>query len=252
MRLAAFTAVAAMCVSAGACDSATGPEAGPFPSLPGISDAVIPDSLRPAYQDDAVRLALRFLEATHSPARNSVEPPAALVRTLRDALTHVYLFEHAARDTVIEVLRIHTFPNPPLHELIVGVDTTHAWVSEWRAGRRFTGQPSVDALLEQYQLSVREYYPWSFGHAVVLRAAAPLNMAALARRFVGIAGIRYAEPNGYMGDGNDIRARVQGSGWRLDYSLGAGDCPAGCTMRTTWSFLVDHAGTVSYLGRSGS
>jgi hypothetical protein len=252
MRLAAFIAVAAMCVSAGACDSATGPEAGQFPSLPGVGDALIPDSLRPAYRDDAVRLALRFLEATHSPGRNGVEPPAALVRTLRDALNHVYLFEHAARDTVIEVLRIHTFPNPQLHELIVGVDTTHAWVGEWRAGHRFTGQPGVDALLAQYQLSLREYYPWSFGHAVVLRSAEPLNMAALARRFVGIAGIRYAEPNGYMGDGNDIRARVQGSGWRLDYSLGAGDCPAGCTLRTTWSFLVDHAGTVSYLGRSGS
>jgi hypothetical protein len=250
MRLAATAAIVILAATA-ACDSVTGPGESEFPTLPPVSDAVLPDSIRAAYRDDAIRLALRYVESVSAAPITPVEPPAQLVRTLLDGLAHVYRFPHPARDTVVDVLRIHTFPNPQLYELIVGVDTTFAWVREWRAGNRLTGEPAIDALLQQYRLNVREYYPWLSGHAVVLRSAEPLNMNALARRFSGIAGVRYAEPNGFMGDGNDIRASVQGNAWRLDYSLGTGDCPAGCTSRITWSFLVDRGGAVTYLGRGG-
>jgi hypothetical protein len=54
-----------------------------------------------------------------------------------------------------------------------------------------------------------------------------------------------------VGDGPDIRASVHGEGWRLDYSVGFGDCPAGCIYRHTWSFAVSGDGVVTFLGRSG-
>ena len=53
------------------------------------------------------------------------------------------------------------------------------------------------------------------------------------------------------GDGNDIRA-LRGAPILLDYSVGYGDCPAGCIARRTYHFAVHADGTVEYLGASGS
>jgi hypothetical protein len=89
------------------------------------------------------------------------------------------------------------------------------------------------------------------GDVALLRTSRPLNMAALAARFATVPGVIRAEPNCCVGDGNDIRARPENGGWRLEYSVGFGDCPAGCTGRRVWSFAVDNTGAVRYLGASG-
>jgi hypothetical protein len=218
------------------------------PSVPGTPDALLPDELRAQYHTDGLRLAARHLETTGAYERNDVELPAALVTTLFNALSRVYAVEHPARDSVVELHRIHTFPDFPLHEVLVGVDPAQSWVQEWQSGNRLTGEPTVDAPMQADGLELVRYYGWISGNAVLLRSNQPLNTAALSRRFTGIAGVRYVEPNRYAGDGNDIRARIQGGAWRLDYSFGTGDCPAGCTYRRTWSFLVESSGAVRFLG----
>ena len=53
------------------------------------------------------------------------------------------------------------------------------------------------------------------------------------------------------GDGNDIRAS-RADLILLDYSVGYGDCPAGCIGRRFYHFAVHEDGTVDYLGASGS
>ena len=58
-----------------------------------------------------------------------------------------------------------------------------------------------------------------------LRAAAPLNAVALAPLFRDVEGVLLAQPTGWAGDGNDIRATAKDDGWRLDYSRGFGDWP---------------------------
>jgi hypothetical protein len=42
------------------------------------------------------------------------------------------------------------------------------------------------------------------------------------------------------------------SGVRLDYSVGYGDCPAGCIGRRFYHFVVHADGTVEYRGASGT
>jgi hypothetical protein len=39
---------------------------------------------------------------------------------------------------------------------------------------------------------------------------------------------------------------------RLDYSVGYGDCPAGCIGRRFYHFVVHADGTVEYRGASGT
>lgn len=229
------------------CESVSGPGE-TFPLIPHASDEHLGDPERAAYEEDAVRLALRRLEEIGSPALMEVYPPAVLVDGLYDALMLVTLFDHPAKDSVAG---IHTFPVPETREILVGVDSTAAWVDAWRSGIAETGNPAVDDLMTTYGLEPDRFYEWAIGHYAVLRAGAPLNATALATLFRSIDGVLAAETNRMGGDGNDIRARPRDGGWQLDYSVGFGDCPAGCINRHTWSFVVDGDGVVRYIGSSG-
>jgi hypothetical protein len=234
-----------------ACAEPTAP-ADDFPRVEQASQRVPDGPLRNAYQEDAVRLAVRHLVDTRSPAQHDVEPPAPLVAGLFNALERVHGFAHPARDTVVDVFRIHTFPRPQTRQVMVRVDPTHAWTQAWSQGNTVTGSPAVDSLVLRYGLALRNYYRWTIGEVAVLHAGQPLNATALAARFAPIPGVIWAEQDGVGGDGGDIRASRSGDAWRLDYSVGYGDCPAGCINRRTWSFSVSAAGAVRYLGASGS
>jgi hypothetical protein len=223
----------------------------PYPLILDPAEADLTETQRLVIEEDAVRLAIRHLIEAGSPHASDVIPPAGLVASLYNALVHVHQMSHPVRDSVVDMYRIRTFPSPATRELMVRVDPAREWTTAWKDLNAMTGDPSIDSLVEEYDLSVRIYYEWTIGEVAVLRAARPLHVAALATRFEPIPGVIWAEPNGAIGDGNDIRARRHGDGWRLDYSVGFGDCPAGCINRHTWSFAVTAAGAVTFLGRSG-
>ncbi len=125
------------------------------------------------------------------------------------------------------------------------------WVQAWREGHTLTGDARVDALIRKYQLRLGRFYEWSFGPAAVLVSDPPVNIEGLAALFAALPDVRYAEPNGYGGDGNDIRASRLRDAWQMRYSLGFGDCPAGCINRHSWTFDVTDQGSVTYRGSSG-
>jgi hypothetical protein len=232
------------------CQEISAPDAS-VPVIPLPVGVELTEAQRLMYGEDAVRLALRHDAATGAPGTDKVEPPAALVESLFNALTAVHSASHPARDTVIDVFGIRTFPNPAVFEVMVRVDPTVAWTQRWSEGHALTGNAAVDDLVAAFGISVRRYYRWSIGDVALLRTSRPLNMVALAARFAAMPGVIWAEPNGYGGDGNDIRARLESGGWRLEYSVGFGDCPAGCIGRRVWAFAVDSTGAVRYLGSSG-
>jgi len=212
-----------------------------FPRVPPPATDLAAD-VRARYVEDAARLAARHVNETGG--RQDVSLPPALVSSLYNALARVYQTNHPARDVVVDKHRIHTFGNPPLRQLMVGVHPDQPWAEAWKRGERLTGNQAVDALMKAHNLTVER------GH--ILRSPEPVNIAALARRFAAIPGIRYAEGDAAIGDGNDIRARADGNGWRLEYSAGKGDCPAGCIERDRWTFLVTTDGRVTFVGSTGS
>jgi hypothetical protein len=207
------------------------------------------DSTALALRTDAVALAIRQVRQARGPAQ--AEIPATLIESLHRALAAVRASRSPARDTVVSLYRIRPRPEP--QELIVTVDTTRPWVRAWQRGETVTGNAEVDALTGQYGLVLRRYYPWSSGHAAILGATRPLNVVALEPLFARIAGVRFAESNDVFGGSHDVMAEPDGSGgWRLTYSLGYGDCPAGCINRRFWTFQVSATGVVTYLGSRGS
>jgi hypothetical protein len=252
MRLIAMLPVILAATVLSACELSLGPGDDAYPRVSFPADVSVPDAHRVQYGDAAGVLALRHVNEFMPRHRDDVDLPVELTTSFYNALLRVHAFAHPARDSVIERYRIGIFPNPPVREIIVGVLESEAWVQRWRDGNRLTGNASIDRLMERHGLIVQRFYGAGTGQQfVALRAPQPLNTAALARRFEGLPGVRWAEPNGYVGDGADIRAEQRNGGWRLAYSYGFGDCPAGCTGRTTWVFEVEANGTVRYGGRTG-
>ena len=201
------------------------------------------------WRADAIHLAIRELRRGREPADQQAEVPEALIDNLAIALAAVASSDLPASDTVVDVYRIH--PRPELQEIIVAVDTTVAWTRAWKRGQRLTGNAVVDVILDRYSLVLEDFLA-PYSNFAILAATGPLNVVPVAAQFDGIEGVRFAEPNGLMGDASDVTAEVRDGGWRLEYSLGWGDCPAGCAYHRYWAFHVHADRRVTYLGSRGS
>jgi len=230
-----------------ACDTATAPRS----IQSSVDDSGVPAELRAAYLEDANRLALRDLQAN---GYTAIQIPSEAVQSYYDALVLVYnATALPARDTVVDVYGIHTFPNPATRSLLLWLLGTEEWVQRLARHEIPTGEPAVDTLLARYSLSLGSVLVMHDGDVLItLAPPEALNINALAGLFRGIAGVRFAEPNIGCCDGNDIGGSIDGSRVLLDYSVGYGDCPSGCIGRRFYHFAVRDDGTVEYLGASGA
>ena len=197
-------------------------------------------------------MALRDLQAR---GYDDIPIPDDAVQPYYAALIAVYnATALPARDTVVAVYAIHTFGNPATHGLFLWASLSENWVQRLSLGEIPTGQPAVDSVLARYALSFTGAHILSSGEdaLITLESAEALNIDALAPLLSGVAGVRYSSPNGMGGDGNDIEGTVEASRVVLAYSVGSGDCPAGCINRRYYRFAVTPDGTVEYLGASGT
>ena len=79
----------------------------------------------------------------------------------------------------------------------------------------------------------------TFGKSVHLDFGQMYHGQRLSDLFDPVDGVRYAEPNGIVGDGNDIVARANRT---YTLSRGSGDCPAGCISHENFDFTVTDQG----------
>lgn len=215
-------------------------------------DSMIPDSIKALLKEDASVLALRDVHSDSSKKENNVIIPQELIESYYRGLVHIYNADSLpARDSVIDMYQVHTFRLPETHSLIVSVDSTQNWVAAWKNGQRLTGNQQIDYLMETYHLQLHRYYYWPWAHAAVLYAENALNIFALGKKFDPIDGVFYAEPNGIIGDGDNISGSIESDYLIYEFSEGWGDCPAGCTSRHYWLFHVMFDGTVAFINSYG-
>jgi hypothetical protein len=240
-------AVAAAAIVIAACDGATAPRS----AQSRVDDSRVPAGLRAAYREDAARMALRDLQAR---GYKDIPIPDESVQPYYDGLVAVYnATVLPARDTVVDVFDIHTFGNPPTRGVYLWALLSEPWVERLSRGEIPTGNPDVDAILARYGLSFTGAHILYEGDVLItLQSPEARNMDALAPLFRGFAGVKYSEPNVMGGDGNDIEGTVDRSRVVLAYSVGTGDCPAGCIHRRYYRFAVEPDGMVEYLGASGT
>ncbi|MEM8947555.1 MAG: hypothetical protein AAGD11_20445 [Planctomycetota bacterium] len=119
-------------------------------------------------------------------------------------------------------------------ELLVGLQPTA--FAQYENGT-FTGFDPLFA-----SLGVPDIQAYSFQPTLVLDFGRVYHGERLAELFDNIDGVRYAEPNYLIGDGDDI---VAGPNRTYTLSRGSGDCPAGCISRQSWDFTVTSDGVFS-------
>lgn len=81
------------------------------------------------------------------------------------------------------------------------------------------------------------------GQRASLRITFPkvLDLRKVAKLYAGFPGVRWAEMDGafYMGDNWPVKVLQNGSGWRVVFHHGWGDCMAGCINNEYWFFSYE-------------
>jgi hypothetical protein len=221
---------------------------------PSPDDRSVPAPQREAYREDAARLALRHLLRLGSGPADQVEIPDELSNDLYQRLVLVYnARDLAARDSVVDLYAVHTFPYPTTRSLLVFVAKGAGWPDAWRRGEPRTGNDAVDGLMVRYGLDLERCTVLIVlrGDMCVLAASRPLNVGALALLFARVEGVESSAANGPGGDGDDLDAARESDAWRLEYTVKWGDCLGGCITSHRWTFRVRDDGVVEYVGGAG-
>ncbi|WP_317900161.1 T9SS type A sorting domain-containing protein [Aurantibacillus circumpalustris] len=220
-----------------------------------VSSCSASDSVKVLYIDDADRLALKKIYQQNLTDTNSIVIPQAHTDTILKALIAVYnATTLPARNAVVSLYNIHTFPNPIMNRLYVAADSTLPWMQQLKAGNIPTGNTQADGLISTYSLTIQNYSSyssWFSYHVVTFKSDSNYNTAPLTDLFENISGVVFSETGSVVGDGNDISAVIYPNHVELTYSLGWGDCPAGCINRHFWKFNVYYDCSVEYVGEYG-
>lgn len=219
------------------------------------SSCTAPDSIARLYRDDALRMTVNRFVRNNQPFADSILIPTEEVTPVWDALIAVYnATTLAARDTVVKQFDIHTTPRPSLNAFSIVADSTLSWMQELSKGHIPTGNAEVDSLLLNYHIKIESYFRM-FGseanHWVFFVSDSSFNTRALSKAFEKINGVVRAETEFAIGDGNYIIDSIYNDHIELIYSLGWGDCPAGCTQRRFWKFNVYPDCSVEFAGSYG-
>jgi hypothetical protein len=143
----------------------------------------------------------------------------------------------AARAVDDSLGSIHAIPDYVDKELLVS--TSAPWSEAWRHGELWTGQPYLDSLATQFGLI--EVDTNRYGPLFVLKFRSSLQAARLALLYAKDVDLDYAEPNYYGGDGDDIEFFQKNREDYFVFSIGRGDCQAGCMTRFYWYVAVSRS-----------
>lgn len=203
------------------------------------SNCDAPDAVRAFYKNDAQLLAVRMMQL--SPQwQDSVEIPQFLENQAMRMLLAVYnAVQLPERDTVVECLAIHAFPDIWPYGISVGLDANETWAQNFHNGIFPTGNAAFDDLMAHYNLANGGSFVFSgtvFGN---VDAAEALNPTALIHLFEAVPGVQFAEQSGILGDGNNIQMQpTLIEDVEMTYTAAWGDCPAGCIFERNWKFRV--------------
>jgi len=218
------------------------------------SSCEAPDSIVQKYQDDADVLTLRKFYENDLPWADSIEIPDEHSDTVLNALLAVWNADGlAARDTVVEMFDIHSRELYAVNYILIGADSTLAWMQELEAGNIPCGNDTVDSLINRYSLNLTNYYSHAWEDWPRFDGESNLNMGPLGRLFLPIYGVQYVDTlvNTVL-DGDRIDFSINSEFVELTYSYGWGDCLNGCMYRRFWEFNVYYDCSVEYIGSYGN
>ncbi len=228
-------------------------------STPTLCDA--PDSIKALYQDDADWLALQKTLNSGSTWQDSAAINPVLSDVMMESLIAVYnATTLKARDTVVDLLKIHSLPNPSMKRIVARAEAGATWLDTLMRGYVTTGDITFDSIITAFNLVPDlPIYPPIGGYTYVeLKSDKNWNAKQIAPILNSVDSLSLAFPaviyGGPIGtieitQNSDTALITYSHGWNIPTSFG---CYTGCPYRRYWQFQVDLSDcSVQYLGSYG-
>jgi hypothetical protein len=200
------------------------------------------------YDRDVKHLALKRIFDQNAPAMDSINIPQNYQDTVWQAMAGIFnLSDFPPRDTVFDIYCIHQYSSSYIFDSIyVQITPSCPWLHNWQNFIIETGVPALDSLLSRYGFIVTGF--WTYFDVAILTTSQHINVRPLCDSIATFSGVVYAEPISMAGFGDQINYTTTGTNRFLNFVIGYGDCPSGCTGFRTYKFQVDTDCSVQYLG----
>jgi hypothetical protein len=160
----------------------------------------------------------------------------------------VYNIDIPERDTVFNIYQIHSRYCYSFNEISLEVIPEIPEIQNLSSGIIPTGEPDLDNLLSMYVFdSVRTYYNYPDFPWLSIYSQNEYNLIPLLKKFSSLEPVLITDFNkSCIGDGNNITLIRTEESAIITFSIGTGDCPAGCLYHKYWVFEVTE-GVASFI-----
>lgn len=215
----------------------------------GYEDINVEDYIRANYSEDAKRLYFHeVINNSNHPDYNEPELDEAEIEKILKLIQAVYNSDSQERDLVFNDYQIHARYCYAFNSTFLRVDTQRPEIQKLANGEFVTGEPSLDEILSTYQFdSVRLSYSYPDFPWLTIYTDQDYNMIPISEELQNLESVEIAEfNNGCVGGGNSISLSRSNDVAILTFSVGSGDCPAGCIYYKYWEFVVSN-GVASFV-----
>lgn len=206
------------------------------------------------YYGDALQLYMYEIDKeSTNPNRSNVNINSQRVTEILKLIQAVYNLTSAEQDTVFNIFNIHGYYCYGLNSIYLRVNTDLPEIQNLAQSIIPTGEAALDGLLSTYAFdSVKLSYSYPQFPWLTLYTKRQYNMIPIVEYFDNLPSITAAEFNkGCIGDGNTIKLKQNALSATLTFSIGWGDCPAGCTLHHYWEFEIRN-GAAYFVSSYGS
>lgn len=195
------------------------------------------------YSYDAKQLYFHeiFQDSTHVNYKNPIIDNNEVNKILK-IIQAVYNSDSPERDSVFEIFQIHGYYCYRFNSISLKINTELTEIQNLSDNVIPTGETSLDNILNTYNFdSVKTSnsypdFPW-----LTIFTSDEYNMIPIEKEFANIESILIATFNkGCIGDGNTITLTRDVNSAIITFSIGSGDCPAGCIHHKYWEFKVSN------------
>lgn len=215
----------------------------------GYEDINVEDYIRANYSEDAKQLYFHeVINNSNHPDYNEPELDEAEIEKILKLIQAVYNSDSQERDLLFNDYQIHARYCYAFNSTSLRVDTQRPEIQKLANGEFVTGEPSLDEILSTYQFdSVRLSYSYPDFPWLTIYTDKDYNMIPISEELQNLESVEIAEFNhGCVGGGNSISLSRSNDVAILTFSVGSGDCPAGCIYYKYWEFVVSN-GVASFV-----
>lgn len=194
------------------------------------------------FMEDAKQLYMHeiYNDSTHFNYNNSIIDTNEINKIL-NIIQMIYHLDIPERDTVFEVNNIHARYCYEFNNITIQALSGAPEINNMLYEIIPTGDPILDSILLSNQFEAAAIVGGSIpGNIwITIRFTGEQNMVAIGKKLLAVTNIFDAKVIGICaGDGNTISIDRNSNPNTITFSIGKGDCPAGCGYHKYWEFSV--------------